>query len=253
MHAFGDDPYQEALHQFANSLPKPKAILVISAHTVSDDKIHVLKTPQNRILHDFNGFPKELYQIQYDCPGDIQLAETVATLFKDAGFETRMDEDSPLDHGIWIPLLHLYPKGDIPAVRVSLPLNLLPAQVLKMGHTVSKLREQGVMIIATGGAVHNLREMKWSQKHSAGALWAQEFEEWLIQTLIRKDVEGLIAAEEHPQFAKAHPSPEHFLPILFTVGAALQGDNIQVIFRGIEYDSLSMLSFSLNHDQKQPH
>ena len=253
MHAFGDDPYSETLHAFANTMPRPKAILALSAHTISDDKVVVLRTEQNRIVHDFNGFPKELYQVQYSCPGEPALAETAATLFKEAGFEIQMDENAPLDHGIWIPLLHLYPKGDVPVVRVSLPLNLLPAQILKMGHAVSKLREQGVMILGTGGAVHNLREMKWAMKSGKGATWAREFEEWLVQTLQRKDVEGLIGSEEHSHFLRSHPSQEHFLPILFTVGAALPGDNVNVLFRGIEYDSLSMLCFSLNHDQKQPH
>ena len=252
MHAFGEDSYQAMLQDFSSSLPKPKAILILSSHSVSDDKVHVLTCETNRIQHDFNGFPKELYDITYSCPGDPELSETAAKLFQESGFDTRMDQNAPLDHGVWIPLLHLYPKGDVPVVRVSLPLNLIPAQVLKMGHAVSKLREQGIMIIATGGAVHNLKELKWNQKVTQGAAWAKSFEEFIIQALTHKDVEALLATDEIPDFKRAHPSPEHFLPILFAVGAALQGDHIQVLFRGIEYDSLSMLCFSLNHDQKQP-
>lgn len=252
MSAFGEDAYQAMLENFSASMPKPKAILILSSHTVSDEKIHILKTKHNQIQHDFIGFPRELYQIDYACPGDTDLAETAAKLFREVGFETRLDENAPLSHGVWIPLSHLYPKGDVPVVRVSLPLNLIPAQILKMGHAVSKLREQGVMIISTGGAVHNLKEMKWSKKNGDGALWAIQFEEFIVQSLLHKNVEGLLAIDEHPDFEKAHPTIEHFLPILFAVGSALQGDKVEILFRGIEYDSLSMLSFSLNHEQKTP-
>jgi 4,5-DOPA dioxygenase extradiol len=175
----------------------------------------------------------------------------VADLLNQNGFEATFDFDAPLDHGIWIPLLHLYPKGDVPVVRMSLPLQLEPAQVLKMGHTLAKLREQGVMIIASGGAVHNLRKLQWARKSGGGQGWAKDFEEFLIAVLNNKDVETLLGAHEHPEFLKAHPSNEHFLPILFSVGAALTGDQVKILYRGIEYDSLSMLCFSLNHEQNQ--
>ena len=252
MLAYGEDRYQEMLAAFSESLPKPKAILFVSAHSVSSDQIHVLKTKQNWIQHDFNGFPKDLYDIQYQCPGDENLALEVADLFLKAGFSCAIDTDAPLDHGIWIPLRHLYPKGDVPVVRLSLPLNLEPAKILKMGHTLAKLREQGIMIIASGGAVHNLQKMKWAEKNSSGQNWAKEFEEFLILVLGNKDVEALLGAAEHPSFQKAHPSMEHFLPLLFSVGAALTGDEVKILHRGIEYDSLSMLCFSLNHAQNLP-
>jgi 4,5-DOPA dioxygenase extradiol len=251
MLAYGEDGYQTMLQNFSASLPKPKAIIFVSAHSVSSDQIHVLKTEKNWIQHDFTGFPKDLYDIQYNCPGDPLLANQVAELFVQAGFETTFDLDAPLDHGIWIPLLHLYPKGDIPVVRISLPLNLEPARILKMGHTLAALREEGIMIVASGGAVHNLRKMKWAQKIGTGTSWAQGFEEFLVAVLGNKDVEALLGAAEHPEFNQAHPSNEHFLPLLFAVGAALAKDEANILYRGIEYDSLSMLCFSLNHDQNQ--
>ena len=256
MLAYGDDPYQKMLTDFAASLPKPKAIVFISAHSLSSNTIHVLKNKENWIQHDFTGFPKDLYDIQYRCPGDEALANQVAERFLQAGFETTFDHDAPLDHGIWIPLLHLYPKGDVPVVRVSLPVQTeddskLAGQTLKMGHALASLREQGVMIVASGGAVHNLRHLKWAQKNSTGQGWAREFEDFLIAVLANKDVETLIGASEHPEFSKAHPSLEHFLPLVFSVGAALTGDEVKILYRGIEYDSLSMLCFSLNHEQNQ--
>ena len=234
------------LENLAQSFPKPKAIIFLSAHSVSSDQVHILKTKKNWIQYDFMGFPDELYQVKYECPGDEAIATEIASALEQAGFKTQFDQNAPLDHGVWIPLLHLYPKGDVPVVRVSLPLNLIPAQILKMGHALSKFREQGILVMSSGGAVHNLKQLKWSEKNGAGSPWAQEFEEWLIQTLQKKDVDALITAEEHPLFHKAHPSQEHFLPILFSVGAALPSDEVKILQRGVEYESLSMLSFSLN-------
>jgi len=246
MLAFGDDAYQRALHSFSAALPKPKAVVVLSAHSVSSNRIHVLRCVNNRIQYDFSGFPPELYEIRYPCPGSPAVADQVARLLEGAGFEVDLDTDAPLDHGIWIPLLHLYPEGTVPVVRVSLPLNLVPAQILKMGRSLARLREEGVLLVASGGAVHNLRELKWSSKNTQGADWANRFEEWLVQSLQAKNVEALMNFEEHPDFARAHPSTEHFLPLLFTVGSALPGDSFEQLFRGVQYETLSMLCFVLS-------
>lgn len=253
MLAFGEDGFSEMLENFAATLPKPKAVVFISAHSVSSDTVHVLSTEKNSIIHDFSGFPQELYQIQYHCDGSPAVAEQAVQLLKKHGFQTKVETDSPLDHGIWIPMLHLFPKGDVPVVKVSLPLNLTPAMILKLGHALASLREEGVMVIGTGGAVHNLRELKWSHKTHDGAEWAKEFEEWLIATLQKKDVDSLVNAEEHPHFFRSHPSDEHFLPILCTVGAALPGDEFKILHRGVEYFSLSMLSFALNSKDAHEH
>ncbi|MBU6154961.1 MAG: dioxygenase [Bdellovibrionales bacterium] len=245
------DPYQDSLLGFARSIPKPKAILFVSAHSLSSDQVHILKCDSNSIQHDFAGFPKELYEMTYSCPGSPPLADEAANLFRQAGFGVKIEPEGPLDHGIWVPLLHLYPKGDVPVVRVSLPINMLPAQILKMGHTLAALREQGVLLVGSGGAVHNLRELQWSGKHSSGAGWALEFEQWLISSLKSKNVEAILHFEDHPGFQRSHPSDEHFLPILFTVGAALPGDEAEILFQGIQYGTLSMLCFSLNPPKTQ--
>lgn len=250
MLAFGEDAFSSMLESFAQSMPLPKAIVFISAHCVSSENVHILKTEKNKIFHDFNGFPQELYDIQYQCDGDPALSDRVSELLTKGGFKTTFDYDSPLDHGVWVPMKHLYPKGNVPVVRVSLPLGLTPAQILKMGHALAPLREDGVMVIASGGAVHNLRELRWSHKTLDGAAWAKEFEEWLLATISKKDVDSLINAEEHPQFYQSHPSQEHFLPIIFAVGAALPGDELEVLHRGVEYYSLSMLCFALNNIKK---
>ena len=246
-----DDPYQDSLRRFARSIPKPKAIVVVSAHSLSSDRVHILKCERNTIQHDFAGFPQELYEMTYHCPGSLSIADEAASRFQQAGFEVKIESEGPLDHGIWVPLLHLYPNADVPVVRVSLPINLLPAQILKMGHTLASMREQGVLLIGSGGAVHNLRELQWSGKHSTGAPWAVAFEEWLISSLKAKSVEAILHFEDHPGFQRSHPSEEHFLPILFTVGAALPGDEAEILFQGIQYGTLSMLCFSLSQKDTQ--
>jgi 4,5-DOPA dioxygenase extradiol len=251
MHAFGEDAYQEMLAKFSADLPKPKAIIFVSAHSISGEQVHVLRTETNTIQHDFMGFPKELYDIQYTCPGDPALADTITQNLRAGGFETHNDTHAPLDHGIWIPLRHLYPKGDVPVVRISLPIDLEPAKILKMGHTLSQLREHGVLIIASGGAVHNLGQLKWSEKVGPGQDFAIQYEEFIVLALQNKDVEAILHSEELLFFKKAHPTLEHFLPMIFSIGATLPNDQVEILFRGIEYGTLSMLCFSLNHVQNQ--
>ncbi len=245
MLAFGDDPFFTKLSTFASQMPKPRAIVIMSAHSISSDSVHILSTQKNWIQYDYSGFPKELYQVQYSCPGEPLVAQEVARALQVANFQVHLDSEGPLDHGIWVPLMGLFPDGSVPVVRVSLPLHFTPAQVLKMGHALSKLRENGVLIAGSGGAVHNLGALEWSKKSGPGKEWASRFEEWLIQTLQRKDVDALIGAEENPEYHLAHPSTEHFLPLYFAVGAALPQDELEVIHRGIEYGTLSMLTFCL--------
>lgn len=252
MHAFGEDAYQNSISNFSASFPKPKAIVFVTSHAVSSEHVLILKTEKNSIRHDFSGFPKELYDIQYSCPGDMELADKIEERFKVAGFKTLMEYTVPLDHAVWIPLMHLYPKGDVPVTRVSLPVNLEPAQILKMGHTLASLREQGYLIVSSGGAVHNMREIKWAEKQGAGHEYARHFEEFIVLALQNKDVEAILHSDELPFFKSSHPTLESFNPLVFAVGATLVGDNVNIIFRGIEYGSLSMLCFSLNHAQTQP-
>lgn len=251
MLAYGDDPAQEALSRLARTLPRPKAVICLSAHSISRDQVKVLKTAGNSIQHDFGGFPDDLYEIDYPCSGDPTLAEQIITLLKESGLPATADPSGPLDHGIWIPLMHLYPKGEIPVVRISLPLEFQPLQIMKMGQALSVLREQGVLLMASGGAVHNLRELRWAEKRGSGADYAVRFEEWLISCLQRKDVEALVTFEENTDFFRSHPTSEHFLPLLFTVGSALPNDDFRLVHRGIEYSTLSMLSFVLNHENDQ--
>lgn len=253
MLAFGEDRFQEMLIEFASIMPKPRAVIAVSAHSLSEDDLFIQSAPTHKIQHDYSGFPPELYKLEYNCPGDPALAETVGKLLLSGGFKIQFDPTAKLDHGVWIPLMHLYPKADVPVIRISLPQKLLPAQILKMGHALASLREDGVLILASGGAVHNLSELQWSQKNSEGKEWAKNFESFVIEALKHKDVNALITAEEILEFKQAHPTLEHFFPLLFAVGATLPNDEVKILLRGIEYASLSMLCFSLNHAQQPLH
>jgi 4,5-DOPA dioxygenase extradiol len=247
MLAFGDDPQVSAVCKYLQSMPKPKTIIILSAHSVSNDQIHVSAAANLQAVYDFSGFPKSLYEIKYNPFGHPALAQQIAYEFNQSGFTVVNDQSSTIDHGIWIPLMHAYPKADVPIVRVSLPISFAPAQILKMGKILAHHREQGIMIFGSGGAVHNLHMLNWAGKSSAGFEWAKQFETVLIEKLQAGDVQSLVLPEDAlPDFIQSHPTSEHYLPILFTVGAALKDDRFHLIHQGIEYGSISMLCFALN-------
>jgi 4,5-DOPA dioxygenase extradiol len=242
------DKYVRALRAFANALPeKPQAVVVLSAHGVSPDPIVEINASERPyILYDFRGFPGPLYQIEYPVKGSPQLAVRVAALLADAGFETNLKGHSGLDHGVWIPLRAAFPDADVPIIQVSMPHPSQPEKILKLGKALAPLRDEGVLIVGSGGIVHNLDKLVWHQKNGPAAPWAKEFEAWVLERLEARDVMGLCDFEDTgPQAKLAHPTTEHFYPIFFTLGASLPGDGLLTIFEGIEYESLSMSCFAL--------
>lgn len=247
MLALAEDSYTEALRQYAARLPRPRAIVIASAHGLSPEgSVEVSGGSRPALSYDFSGFPSELYQLEYPCPGSPDVAVEVAALLAEAGFEVSVSQETRLDHGVWIPLKCAFPEADIPVVQITLPYPTRPEFILKMGRALSHLREQGILLIGSGGVVHNLRKLKWSGKEGPAEPWAVEFESWVMDQLQRKDVESLLQFEElGPQAKLAHPTPEHFFPVFFSVGAAMAGDEAREIYRGVQYGSLSMLVFSL--------
>jgi 4,5-DOPA dioxygenase extradiol len=243
-----DDDYTHALRAYAEKLPsKPKAIVVVSAHGLSKDRtVEINAAERPRLVYDFRGFPEALYQLEYPCPGSPQLAVRMASLLTEAGFQPVLNKSSGLDHGVWIPLKIAFPEADIPVVQVSMPYPSQPELVLKMGKALSGLRDEGVLLVGSGGIVHNLGELVWHEKNGTPAPWAREFDAWVRNRLERKDVASLCDFEEGaPSSRMAHPSPEHFYPLFFTVGASAYGDSFRSIYEGIQYSSLSMSCFAL--------
>ena len=206
-------PAHGFLRNLGATLPRPEAILVISAHWETPAP-SVTGALHPDTIHDFYGFPAPLYELRYPAPGKHDLAKEVAHLL---GPAAGVDLVRGLDHGAWVPLLLMYPQHDIPVLQLSLQTSLGPAHHLKIGDALNPLREQGVLIIGSGGATHNLREYF----HPAGDQQPYEdFAAWLHEVLTRRDRDALLDYRRRaPQAARNHPTEEHFLPLFVALGA----------------------------------
>jgi len=207
------NPAHAFLKNLGSALPRPKAILVVSAHWDTAAP-RITGAEHLDTIHDFYGFPAPLYELRYPAPGSHDLAKEVAHLLEPAA---GVDLARGLDHGAWVPLLLMYPQHDIPVLQLSLQTSLGPAHHLKIGEALAPLREQGVLIIGSGGATHNLREYF----HPAGDQQPYEdFAAWLHEVLTRRDRDALLDYRRRaPQAAHNHPTEEHFLPLFVALGA----------------------------------
>lgn len=196
----------------------PRAIVIVSAHWVAAAPRTGVEE-RAPLLYDFSGFPKPLYALEYPAPGHAALAAQVREL---VGGTAQVDR--PLDHGVWVPLLHMFPQADIPVVQVALPLRAGPAAWVALGRALAPLRDDGVLILGSGGAVHNLGRLAWSGGPSAPVEdWARAFDTWIGDTLDRGDLATLTRIEDAPALALAHPTVEHLAPLLVAAGAAATG------------------------------
>lgn len=226
-----------ALARLAAELPKPKAIVIVSAHWESNELL-VSGNPQPDTWHDFGGFPKALFEVQYPAPGHPQLAAEVVELLKIEGLPARIDADRPFDHGVWVPLSLMYPLADIPVVQVSLPTRGGPALQTRVGHALASLREHGVLLIGSGSITHNLRELDWHAGPESIQPWAKAFRDWMIEKLALNDETALHDyRQQAPNAARNHPSDEHLLPLYFARGA---GGHFNVVHQGFTLGALGM-------------
>lgn len=217
--AFDDVPARDFLVRLGTKLPRPKAILCISAHWEAPvPSLTGSETPGT--IHDFYGFPKALYELTYDAPGDPALAARVAQLLVVAGYAPDISADRGLDHGTWSPLILAYPQSGIPVVQLSLLHHHSPTDHLALGRALSPLRDEGVLILASGGAVHNLRALDWHNR-SGVPEWASSFEQWLTANIVAGDFAALgDYRAQAPDAPIAHPSEDHILPLFVALGAA---------------------------------
>lgn len=216
-----DDPiWTEQLAQWSSSMPKPKSVLMVSAHW-ENDPLTVSATRTVPLFYDFWGFPERYYQVEYPAPGAPDLANDVERLLGEAGQPVARDEDRGLDHGAYVPLVEMYPDADIPVLQISMP-TLDPVALFQIGKRLSPLRDQGVLIVGSGFSTHNLREMNWhSGPHGHPPDWSVEFDDWLGQQLESRDVDALINFQKSaPAAFLAHPRTEHFAPLFVALGAA---------------------------------
>lgn len=230
--------YTAFLKAFAAERPKPKAIVLFSAHweepvqTVSNVDTH-------GTIYDFSGFQPELYRMTYPAPGDRAIGERVRALFEEHGVPAVFDDERGLDHGAWAVLKLVYPHADVPVVALSVNRYLTNEQQYEIGKALAALREQDVLIIGSGGTVHNLRRVNWG---AAGAEpWAVAFDDWLRRTVEAWDLDALFRYRERaPYGTDAVPTNEHFIPLLLAMGAADGTRQAKLLHRTYQYGTLSL-------------
>ena len=232
------------LAALGRALGKPRAIVVVSPHWMTPG-IEITATQQPQTIHDFGGFPRALYSLQYPAPGAPALAQHIQQLLTNQGLPARLDARRGLDHGAWVPLLHLYPDADVPTVQVSLPFDTNEAKALALGRALAPLAQEGVLIIGSGSLTHNLYEVRLDDADAQAAAYAKEFTHWVRDTVVQGDgarLEQTLKIAPHAD--RAHPTTEHFLPLLVAAGAGTM-DAVTVLDGGIRHGVLAMESYLL--------
>lgn len=229
------DPVKGAdLTRWSEQLPKPRALLIISAHW-EQAPVTIGTLRSGHLMYDFYGFPKPLYELTYDAPAATDLVARIEALLP--GPIKR--EDRALDHGVWVPLLHMYPEHDIPVLQLSMPTSQGHEALVELGRRLSPLRDEGVLILGSGNLVHNLRRIDFQQ--GAPPAWAKEFDQWVKERMLAKDLDALMdVVDKGPATRLAHPSLDHYLPLLIIAGASdLAKDSLSFPLEGFEFGSIS--------------
>lgn len=250
--AIEHDSYTRALHRMGEDLPRPRAIVVVSAHWESVAPIRVGMSERPPLIYDFGGFPAELYELKYACPGDRGLSDDILALLKDAGVKAVGDPARGLDHGAWVPLMHAYPGADIPVVEVTLPVPRKPSEMLALGAALAPLRDRGVLLIGSGGIVHNLHRVRFEDKDAPIESWALSFDDWVRARLETQDVSSLSDYRNlAPEASAAVPTSEHFDPLFVVLGASGRRDRVKDLYEGFQYGNLSLRTFAVTESALQ--
>ena len=232
----------ETWQRLARQIPRPRAILCVSAHwCTGGSAVTAMAAP--RTIHDFGAFPRALFEVRYPAPGSPQLAERVRELL--APLPVTLDRSSwGFDHGTWSVLVKAYPQADIPVVQLSLDLRQPPAHHFELGQRLAALRDEGILLIGTGNIVHNLGVMNWSLERN-GYDWAERFDRYICDAIAEDRPERLINYEETGEDAEMSvPTADHYLPLLYVAGARRAGDRVAFHNQHIEYGSVGMTTVS---------
>ncbi len=243
--ALDSDDYPKALRSFGDGAASARALVVVSAHWETPGEVRVTASARPALIYDFYGFPERLYRLKYEAPGEPSLSADVVARLKEAGLPAVADAERGLDHGAWVPLLHAFPQAKLPVVQVSMPVGASPAQVARLGEVLRPLRAQGVLLMGSGGIVHNLRRLNFHEKAASVEPWAEAFDGWVARKLEARDFSGVQHWLEAPNARLAHPKAEHLMPLYFVLGAALPEDRLTPVFEGFHHGTLSMRSFAL--------
>ena len=238
MHALQAGPAGEAWAALGRRLPRPKAILIASAHWETSLPM-LTGSAKPETIHDFYNFPEPLYRLRYPAPGSPELAQRAQALLQAGGFGAAIDGARGLDHGAWAPLLYAYPEHDVPVVQISVQPALGPRHHLNVGKALRPLAAEGVLIVGSGHMTHNLRD--WSRGAGKPEPYAREFAEWVKQKLEQRDFDSLLDYRSRsPHGARAHPTDEHFLPLFFALGAASEAAKPERVYDAIDSGVLAM-------------
>lgn len=245
MLAIEDSPARRFLQQLGKTLPRPKAILVASAHWESMDGPIVSLAEAPATIHDFGGFPPALYDIAYPAPGAPEVAGQAAGLLEQAGFAVGRSAGRGLDHGAWVPLRLMYPDADVPVAQVSILRNATPQRHAQLGAALASLRDEGVLIIGSGSLTHNLYEFRGQGIDAPVPDWVSAFGDWMMTALRENRRDALLDYRRQAPFAERnHPSEEHLLPLFVAMGAAGTDAQAERIHASYEYGVLAMDVYS---------
>jgi 4,5-DOPA dioxygenase extradiol len=243
MNAIRDTPFTRRLKELGERLPRPKAVLCISAHWMTEGR-WVTHMQRPRTIHDFYGFPQELFDVRYPAPGDPGLAERIS---REASNPTIVldDEIWGLDHGAWSVLMHLYPAADVPVLQLSLDMTEPAAFHFALGEKLKYLRSEGVLIVGSGNIVHNLRRINFADD-APPFDWAVEFDAWVKKRIENGDYRAIVYEARSTEAGRLSiPTLDHWYPLLYTLGAADDGEALRFEYEGIENASISMRCLSL--------
>jgi 4,5-DOPA dioxygenase extradiol len=246
MNALLRNSYTEQWAAMGTRLPRPKAVLCVSAHWYIQDAAVTISTSP-RTIHDFGGFPRELYQVQYPAAGDPDLAARVQKLL--APLPVRLDERWGLDHGTWSVLRHVYPRADVAVVQLSIDQNQPPSFHYEIGKRLASLRDQGVLIVGSGNLVHNLHAYAWARHPQEPYDWAVSFEKRVRELLLTGEHHPLIDYEYKlgSEAVLAVPTPDHYLPLLYVLGTRTPSEAVTFPVEGVDGGSISMLAVQVSN------
>ena len=240
-----DETWTAELGEWGADLPRPRSILVVSAHWEAAP-VTIGATETVPLTYDFWGFPERYYGVRYEAPGAPELAAQVRARLSGPGQQVHQDANRGLDHGAYVPLVEMFPKADIPVLQVSMP-SLDPHQLFQLGRGLAPLRDEGVLIIGSGFTTHNLREARFGDTSGSAPQWGREFDDWARQTVEGGDVDAVLDFENSaPAAHRAHPRTEHFAPLFVSLGATADvGVNASSVIDGFWY-GLSKRSFQFD-------